>query len=265
MKRSPEKFGELVRVFGETDDLTKTAARCRMHRSAIYRWMQASEAAEEAGDTASEWFFEFNGVEDFLHNHMQENLKAMVDQVEVGLIKMAAEGYYLPSIYKGQLIYRRDPALIGLDPDVLEVLTGFRDDLYRDPVTRLPEPLLIKVPPSVERQALVLASHAPEVYSKRQQIDLNQNIGGGVTVSHQFNPPQALLPPQQPSLPQIQILPSEVVEAIVVEADVEEPQKQAAPAPVSFEPSPLRSELEALAKMSPEERAATAFAKARKG
>jgi hypothetical protein len=265
MKRSLEKFQELVRVFGETDDLTNTAKRLRMHRSVIYRWMQASEAAEEAGDIASEWFFEFNGVEDFLHSHMQENLKAMVDQVEVGLIKMAAEGYYLPSIYKGQLIYRRDPALIGLDPDVLEVLTGFRDDLYRDPIARLPEPQMVKVPPSVERQSLVLSSHHPEVYGKRQQIELNQNIGGGVLVSHQFNPPQAVpQPQQQPLLPQVEILPSEVVEAVIVEADQPEEQATLAPAPV-VEPSPLRAELEKLAKMSPEERAAAAFAKARKG
>jgi hypothetical protein len=262
MKRSLEKFRELVKVFGETDDLTKTAKRLRMHRSVIYRWMQASEAAEEAGDIASEWFFD----EDFLHNHMQENLKAMVDQVEVGLIKMASEGYYLPSIYKGAVIMRRDPALIGLAPDVLEVLTGFTDDLYRDPITRLPEPQMVWVPPSVERQALVLSSHNPEVYSKKSQIDLRQSIEGGVMVSHQFNPPQQALPqPQQRPLPEVEILPSEVVEAIVVEADVDEPQEQAAPAPVSFEPSPLRSELEALAKMSPEERAAAAFAKARRG
>jgi hypothetical protein len=262
MKKSPETFRELVRIFGETDDLTKTAKRLRMHRSVIYRWMQAAETAEEAGDTTSEWLFEFNGAEDFLHNHMQENLKAMVDQTEVGLLKMAAEGYYLPSIYKGQVIMRRDPALIGLDPDVLEVLTGFRDDLYRDPVTRLPEPQMVWVPPSVERQALVLSSHNPETYGKRQQIDLNQSVGGGVMVSHQFNPAQQALPQQQP-LKQVEILPSEVVEAIFVEAD--QPEEQASPAAVSFEPIPLRSELEALARMSPEERAAAAFAKARKG
>lgn len=272
-RKTVETQTALVRAFEATGSYAKSAHRLRLSRTTIFHWLEASAAAEETGDTASEFYIEIDGEADYLHNHMRAHLDAAVEDVEAGLIKMASEGYYVARSYHGQTVYKLDPQFIGWTDEDMKMCGYSESDRYlRDADGNL-VPELEWCAPTVERQLAVLAAHSDK-WKKHSRVDLNTNVQGGVMVMHQF-PGQQSQPkqlPQSKPLPEVQVLPDEVIEQIVEDAEVEEPAPMAAPEPAPVVRAPpevrrtgnaLADELAAFARMSPEQRAAAALARNR--
>lgn len=271
-----------VRIFSETGSYSATARRLKLgSRATVYRWLEASSAAEEAEDTSSEFFFQYEGVEDYLHNHARMTLDAAVEDVEAGLIRMASEGYYRKAMYHGQTVYKLDPALIGMDDETFKMLGYEERDRYLKDENGNLVPEMEHIAPTVERQLAVLAAHS-EKWKKHSRVDVNTSVQGGVMVVHGIGQQaQKALPPQQEKpLPMIEVLPDAVLEQVVEDAEaeeiaqpveIEEPEQMApAPAPVTrVSPearkatNPGAAELLRWASLSPEERAAEAARRVR--
>lgn len=284
-RRHTETLIKAVELFGTFGEYTKVARALHLGHTTIGRWVAASADAEDREDTSSKFYFAMPGTDepDYFHNHLKFSLECTIDQIEATVLKTARDGIMVGSVYKGQRVYELNPDLVGMDEDTMNLL-GYtdRDRYARDEDGRLKQ-VMIWQPPSVERQLAALNAFAPERWSKKSQIDVNANISGGVQVSHWLPGQAKQLPQQQPKpLPQIEVIPDEVVENIIdaeaeeitapMEPEVVEDDVEPAPAPVVRAPpearrvgNALASDLAAFMKLSPEERAAAALARQSKG
>lgn len=269
-KKTLDLKAALVRAFADIGSYAGAARRLGMSRMTVIRWLAASAADEDAERPDSEWLFEFDGVEDYLHNHMRAHLDAAVEDVEAGLIKMAVEGYWQPRSFQGRTVYKLNPQLLGWTDEEMKMCGYTEADRYLRDAAGNALPEMEHIAPSVERQLAVLAAHSDK-WKKKSSVDVNQHIEGGVMVMHRVGQQPSKELPQSEPLPQIEVLPSGVIDQIVDDVEAEpvalELSPELVPAHVTApQPSaearratnPGAPELLALAAMSPEERAAVA-------
>jgi hypothetical protein len=203
MRKSPELFCQFLDVLSGALSYAKTARTLRIPERNIYTWVSASRASKEA-KLENEFLFEWQGETNYFHVHIKACVSASVEEIEAAARCRARDGVWMPALYRGQTIFKRDPALIGR-PDLVELL-GLPDDLLRDPMTGEPQPEMIWTPPSTDLVQLILQSHTNKY--KRQStsnvtLDINSRHSGGVMIAGQVGV-SAALPAPPPMLEIVQ-------------------------------------------------------------
>src|SRR5713101_4300760 len=132
MKRSVPTMGAFLDIM-QGDPIYANASRALgLHPSLVFRWIKQSRADYSGHpEQPSEFCFEYAGETKHFHLHLRDCISTSVDRIEQAARSRAEHGHYSVSMFQGRTVFRRDPNLIGLDPDILELL-GCKDDLLRD-------------------------------------------------------------------------------------------------------------------------------------
>lgn len=277
MKKKTETLIRVVRAFAEHGTYTAAAKLAGISRVTLGRWIELSESDAGSEVEDSQWRFELDGTEAYLHEHMQAALRAAVDDVEAGLIKMASRGTYRRTYWQGRPVWQESPQFYGWsDKEMTDLGFDPSERWLRDARGAL-VPVLEYQQPTFERQQLVLQAHGGEAYRKKSSVDIHQTLEGGVYVAHAIGHQPAKQIEQPKPLPELLQLPDAVTEKIVEEAlaeerpaaepeliEPEEIETPASPPPMLDAAArravnPGAAELLALAAMSPEERKARAL------
>ncbi len=232
-KKSPEFFCQLLTVLQGT---VKNAETCRIMgvtEQSFYYWQTESKKSAERGDSPSVYFFEWNGSERWLHEHIRACITVSIEAIEAAARGRALHGTTTTAKFQGKTVYKTNPDLEQLG------FTG-PDAYYRDANG---QPIAEEVwsPPSTDLVLAVLAAHSKR-YRKQSQvsIDMQARVSGGVMVVGGSKPIQQAIT-QAAVLPALEVLDdeqpaeAEFNEVIDDENDVDEvldaPEPEPAPVP----------------------------------
>lgn len=244
----------------------------------FYQWIKRSREAQKNDDTTSMYWLEVDGAFDWFHQWVAECHDRSIADIEANARLRARDGTLHVVRFRGETVYRRDPALVGR-PWLIELL-GLPDDLLRDPKTGLPQPELEWCAPPAELVDKVLAANS-KLYSKRSTIDANVRVSGGVLVVPTALPAQSQPRPAIAApLPVVEVLESvsnteperdedvsvlpsspEPAAPVVIQEPAPEPYKPTASAAMS----PLQRDLLARLRGDPLERSANPVSPITKG
>jgi hypothetical protein len=254
MKRGPETFRAICASLESNPRYKLAAAKVGISEKTFYQWLGQSQQ----GDPNFAFHYLDPNELTYLHNAVKQATSIFHHSLIQACEAESLTGVWKPTFYKGQRQYERDPAL---DVYTDEQLAALGMDRYKRDANGQFIEVLEWHPPTAQLRLAVLAARAPRAYGTTR-VDINQKTTLGVTV---VKPAPAAVPP-----------PVEVVATLpppVVEADFDDPEadekadywQRAADAAVddtnhpatgevgnpevSRAPSPLRAELEALAKL----------------
>jgi hypothetical protein len=260
-KNDPAIFAKFLASLEEDPTFKRACQICSITSTTLYRWLGASQKFDPAfvvkylDDEPTPFHIAVKQAQQIYYH-------AFVQDAE----RSAKFGDYRQTYFRGQPQYHQDPQFMNWDPKDLHAL-GI-DPYLRDSNGNL-LPVMEWHPPSAALRLAALAARAPKLYGTKIEHNVNTRTSLGVTVVQQ-NKPAAALPPVEivPTLPAPE---PGAEDAEFTEADFLDPEtdEKAAyweratvaadepePAPVvsgnpevSKAPSPLRAELEALARL----------------
>jgi hypothetical protein len=200
--KSYETFCAYLDILSATLSYAKSSRALKHNERLIYKWINDSKRAKEQ-KIQNEFHFEYHGEEKYLHQHIKDCVSASVEEIEAAARSRARDGHWTVAMFQGQTVYKRDPKLIGVGSDILEMI-GYKDDLLRDQNGSL-VPEMVWHPPSTDLVQMILQAHTQKY--KRQSsanvtLDINNRLSGGVMVASEFGPQKSIAAP----LPALEIV-----------------------------------------------------------
>jgi hypothetical protein len=250
---NPELHSLLLDLYAMHGTDTKVAALSGVSRVTLWRMQNMSE---EGHPDLHE--VEWGGVIKPWHEHKLDALDMLVEDVQQRMTRDAGQGQWIPVVHGGEMKWKDDEYAMSLSAkefeDALDLGIVWHDKKLRvrNPKTNFWErvPLEQYVPPTLDAQAKVLSSFAPETFGDKRKIDLSVSGGLGVTVMGK----PLTVPPQvvdvTPTLPAIEYNDAERVYVEQPQPDVagsignSEPEEEPMPeVPFTADPnSPLSEE-----------------------
>jgi hypothetical protein len=230
-KRSHERFRNYLDSLDQLGKFAGAARQNRLHPVTARRWSEYSKRAAEEDDR-SVWFLEWRGEEAFFHEHLATLLKAMVGEIQHGLVVAARDGTWTPSYLNGVPVHLPNPEFEETT-QTKKYETDFDLWLNDLPTRWLRDENFKKIPaytwspPTSERQQLVLGSFTRQ-FARRLDVSHDHNVHGGVLV---VGKPQPASLPSVQTVEPVEATASDAVDAEFTEQPVEEPSAAPAPAP----------------------------------
>jgi hypothetical protein len=229
MKCNAETMTEYLDAYAKSGTRAGAARAVRIDANTAYRWLQGSKRASETPDAPSPYWFEYRGVEGWLHEHKRFVEKAGVSAIIDGILDRAQHGVTTVSLFQGRPVFLENPAFDELDlPEYARKLgdrdlkmLGFPTRMLRDEDgNRIPA--TVWTAPSTEISLAVAAAYSKR-FSKRATIEHNHNHQGGVAVQHSLASAPRKVLEQRSDLPMMLQVVEPVAEQIADMSGLMEP------------------------------------------
>jgi hypothetical protein len=181
-RKSPEFFREqFLPTLNRVTSFVQTAQLLGIDASTPHVWLRESKAAQKRGDNPSDYLFEYDGSERYLHQHVKALQKATISDIEANFRARMRDGTWRICRFQGKTVWRDDPKLIGFDDATLAML-GYPDRLLR--INGELQPEMEKIEAPVDGVIAVLQANS-ETYRRRSSVDVNMNarISGGAVLT----------------------------------------------------------------------------------
>lgn len=189
-------FRDYLRVLGACVSYAEAARRLNVSENWVYKCLAASKAASAMPEVPSVFLFEEeegDGEPRWFHDHVRAAISNSIEAIEAAARSRALHGTFTVAQYKGQTVYKIDPALISFSDQDLEAY-GFPDRYLR--VDGKLQPEMIWTPPRADEVAFILAGHSKR-YRKVGNGGTTVNVnaqGGGVAVIPRSRPAELPAP-----------------------------------------------------------------------
>jgi hypothetical protein len=247
IKRNADTFTRVLDGLLQYGSLGKASAVAGIDSFTLSRWRRLSEDGAEEFQEVS-----YRGIIAPFHAHVNESIEESVDAIESNFRASARDGRWRPVLHHGQYCYEPSETAHAMSEqqfqDAVELGIEWPDKLKRvfNEATGQWERvrMLEWLPPSTEAQLAILRSWSERYADKRSlsvsgRLDVSANLG--VTVIGQ----RTLTPPTAPAPPQLEIIPSAIVDtandgltdAIFAEVEPDEPMPDFSPDKFVADPS----------------------------
>lgn len=226
MKKSTDRFIAYLDILHGTVSYGETSRLLGQAESTIYRWIAQSKKDAEQPERPSEFSFAYGEGNEikYLHQHIKDAINMSIEEIESAARGRARHGVWTVSKFQGRTVWRVDPELEAMDPEVRAIL-GYKDCLLRDENGQ-PVPELNWTPPSTDLTLALLSAYSRRFRRTSQvNVDVRNQVSGGVMLLN-GNAPQAKTITHQAALPLVEILesaePEPVAHAGDADADIED-------------------------------------------
>jgi hypothetical protein len=233
-KKSPEQLRSFLDVLQGTTSWAKTSRIVKQDESLIFKWLAQSKKDAEHPEARSDFLIEYRGEVKFFHQHCKAAITASIEEIESAARHRARYGTEIFTMFQGRKVPSLDYEKVGVDPDTLELLYGYRDEYLRDANGDIQYEKVWKEP-STDLVQLILQSNSKKYQRKSTvSMDIDHRMTGGVQVAHSIGSMPRKQLEQQATLPVLEIV--EPVAEIVAEQLDPPLVESVEPEPVEVEP-----------------------------
>jgi hypothetical protein len=187
--RNVNFFRDYLRVLGACVSYAETARRLGViSENWVYKCLAASKAASAMPEVPSVFLFEAeadDGEPRWFHEHVRAAVTNSIEAIEAAARSRALHGTYTVAQYKGQTVYKVDPALISFSDEDLEAY-GFPDRYLR--IDGKLQPELVWQPPSTDLVLGILGAHSKRYRKANAGTTVNVNAQSGVQIVERRKP-----------------------------------------------------------------------------